>query len=86
VIHRDEFVTKLIVNMVMLNRLNKNISKLTLLDLNVSNFLLNKNVSIFFKENVSAFPLDQNIIKLSLLDQNVINVYCIKMSVIFYWT
>ena len=79
--HRDKIVTKLIVNVIMLNRLGKNISKLSLLDLNVNNFLLEKNVSIFwrkmllifFNQNVSKFSLDQNISKLSILDQNVNN-------------
>ena len=44
----DEFVTKLIVNVTILNRLNENVNKLLLLNLNVNNFLLDENVSYFF--------------------------------------
>ena len=40
----NEFITRLIVNVIMLNRLNENVNKLLLLDLNVSNFLLDDNV------------------------------------------
>jgi len=52
----DEFVTKLIVNVIMLNRLDKNANKLLLLDLGVNNFLLNEKVcNCFLNENVSNF-------------------------------
>lgn len=41
--------------MIMVNKLDENISKLSLLDLNTTNFLLDKDVSHFLDENVSYF-------------------------------
>ena len=53
----DKFVTKLIVNVVILNRSDKNINKLLLLDLNVNNFFLDQNVNklSLLDHNVSNF-------------------------------
>ena len=48
VTRNDEFLTKSIANVIMLNKLDENVYKLPLLDLNVSNLLLEKNVSNFF--------------------------------------
>ena len=66
----DKFVTKLIVNVVILNRSDKNINKLLLLDLNVNN--------LFLDQNIGKFSLDQNVNNLSLLDHNVSNFYIFK--------
>ena len=65
---QDEFVTGMVVNVIMLTRLDKNVNKIPFLDVNVNNFLLNKNVNIFLlEENVKKkigpkcqyVPLDQ---------------------------
>ena len=47
-IQKDEFVTELIADTVMLTRLDKNVSKILFLDINVNNFLLDENINIFF--------------------------------------
>jgi len=79
---KNEFVTKIIVNIAIRTRLNKNVSKISFLDVNVSNFLLNENTNIFLLEvNVNNFfrskyqyvPLEKNVEKLSLLEENVNN-------------
>ena len=49
----DEFVTKLIVNMIMLNRLDENVTKISFLNVNVSNILLDENVNIFLLEEIA---------------------------------
>lgn len=46
--HKNEFVTEMIVNVVMLTGLDKNVRKISFFNINVSNFFLNKNVSNFF--------------------------------------
>jgi len=62
VTQRDEFVTKLITNVAMLTRLNENVSKMQFLDVNVNNILLDKNVDIFFLEEiVSHFFMNINV-------------------------
>ena len=73
----------MITNVAMLTRLDKNISKIPFLEVNVSNFLLDENVNIFLlEENVSLFFFNLNVIrfhwtknvnKLLLLDENVTN-------------
>ena len=73
----DEFVTKLIDNVAMLNKLDENGNKLLLLDLNVSNFLLGKNVNNFF------FPTKMSI-RFHSTKMSINYHYWIKMSVIFY--
>ena len=74
----NKFVTKMIVKVAMLIRLEENVSKISFLDVNIINFLLDKNVNIFLlEENVNNFfgpkcqyvSLDQNVNKLSLLDK-----------------
>ena len=77
---RDKFVTKLIANVINLIRLSKNVSKISFLNVNVSNFLLDENINIFFLEEiVSNIFLDLNVSKfdwtkkLSILDENVVN-------------
>ena len=42
-----EFITNLIINVIMLNRSDENVNKLSLLDLNVINFLMYQNISNF---------------------------------------
>ena len=50
----DEFVTGTIANVVILTRLNENVSKIPFLDVSISNFLLDENINIFLLEkNVS---------------------------------
>ena len=59
VAQRDEFVTKMIVNVVMLTRLDKNVSNIPFFDVNVSNFLLDENVNIFLLDlNIRLFLLN----------------------------
>ena len=79
VTQKDEFVTEM-VNVIMLTRLNENIRKMQFLDVNITNFLLDENVNIFYWRKMSMIffgpkyqyiPLDQNVNKLSLLDENV---------------
>ena len=49
----DEFVIEIIAN-TMLTRLNKNVTKIPFLDVNVSHFLLDENTNIFLlEENVN---------------------------------
>ena len=79
----DEFITEMIVNVVMLTRLDENVSKIQFLDINVSNFLSDKNVIIFYWRKMSIIvfflpkcqyiSLDQNINKLLLSSENVCN-------------
>ena len=46
----------MIVNVVMLTKLDKNVSKMSFLDESVNNFLLDEDVNIFLsEENVSNF-------------------------------
>jgi len=44
----------------MLKRLDENVSKLSLLDLNVNNFLFDKNVNNFFGPNCHKFFVEPN--------------------------
>ena len=63
----NEFVTKLIVNVVILNKLKENVSKLPLLDLYVSIFCWTKMLAIYFWMKMSLiFILDQNVNRFSL--------------------
>ena len=63
----NEFVTKLIANVVMLNKLKENVSKLPLVDLNVSIFCWTKMLAIYFWMKMSLiFILDQNVNRFSL--------------------
>jgi len=56
VAQKNECVSEMIANVVMLTRLDKNVSKIPFLDVNVSNFLLDENVNIFLlEENISNF-------------------------------
>ena len=48
VTQRNKFVTKLIVNVVMLNKLDENVSKKSFLDVNVSKNFMDQIVSNFF--------------------------------------
>ena len=66
----------------MLTRLDENVTKIPFLDINVTNFLLNENINIFYWNKTSVIfflpkrqyvSLDQNVNKLSLLDENVNN-------------
>ena len=43
----NEFVTEVIVSVIMLTRLDENLSKISFLKVNVNNFLLEKNVNTF---------------------------------------
>ena len=58
---RDEFVTEMIVIVVMLTRLDKNINKISFSDVNVINFLLDENVNIFYWRKVLVIFLDLNV-------------------------
>ena len=62
VTQKNEFVTEMIVNVVIPTRLDKNVSKILFLNINISNFLLVENVNIFLpQENVNNFLLDLNV-------------------------
>jgi len=56
---KDEFVIKMIVNVIMLTILNKNVTKILLLDENVNIFSLEENVINFFLPKCQYVPLDQ---------------------------
>jgi len=49
---RDKFVIEMIVNVVMLIRSDENNSKIPFLDVNIINFLLEKNVNIFYEREI----------------------------------
>ena len=69
----NKFITEMIVSVTILIRLNKNINKISILDVNVSNFLLEKNVINFFLFKCQYVPLDQNV-----------NIIRRKMSVVSF--
>ena len=50
----NKFVTKMIVNVIMLTRLNENVNKIPFLDINVSNILLDENAKIFYWMKMSV--------------------------------
>ena len=43
----NKFVTEIIVNVVMLTRLDKNVNKIIFLNVTINNFLLDRKMSIF---------------------------------------
>jgi len=75
VTQKDKFVIEMIVNVIMLIKLDKNISKISFFDVNVNNFLLDENVNNFLLEeninntfylNVNTFHSTKNVNKLPL--------------------
>ena len=93
---KDEFFTEIIINVIMLIRLDKNVTKILFLDVNVNNFFLDKNVNIFLLEkNVNNFfkPKCHYVsIGLKMLischywTKNVNNIFIKPISICFYWT
>ena len=51
----DEFITEMIVNVTMLTRLDKNVSKILFWDININHFLLDENINIFYWRKISEF-------------------------------
>jgi len=71
----DEFVIEMITNVVILTRLDENVSKTSFLDINFNNFLLTENVNIFL--------LEENLNTLHLTKMSINYHYWMKISVLF---
>jgi len=52
---KHEFVIEMIANVTMLTRLDENVNKISFLDVNVSNFLLDEYVYFLVEENITMF-------------------------------
>jgi len=85
----DKFVTRLIVNVNILIRLDENISKISFFYVNVSNILLDENVhnfswrklTVIFLPKCQYVSLNQNVNKLSILNENINNFILFKSKI-----